>query len=92
MTKYLVKIITLTQIGIQPIVNRVGLFGLVQGTCLFVLNIYENVNVNSFMQNINVKVLYLNNKHNFQITLARKKLLGKLKLLVLHLKNTLCNK
>ena len=60
-------------IGIQPIVDRVGLFGLVQGTCLFVLNIYENVNVNSFMQNINVKVLYLNNKHNFQITSGNKK-------------------
>ena len=53
--------------------DRVGLFGLVQGTCLFVLNIYENVNVNSFMQNINVKVLYLNNKHKFQITLGNKK-------------------
>ena len=62
--------------------DRVGLFGLVQGTCLFVLNIYENVNVNSFMQSINVKVLYLNNKHNFQITLARKKLLGQLEPLV----------
>ena len=49
--------------------DRVGLFGLVQGTCLFVLNIYESVNVNAFMQNINVKVLYLSNIHNFQITL-----------------------
>ena len=70
---YLVKKLTLTQIGIQPIVDRVGLFGLVQGTCLFVLNIYESVNVNAFMQNINVKVLYLSNIHNFQITLSNEK-------------------
>ena len=70
---YLVKKLTLTQIGIQPIVDRVGLFGLVQGTCLFVLNIYESVNVNAFMQNVNVKVLYLSNIHNFQITLSNKK-------------------
>ena len=63
----------LTQKGIQPIVDRVGLFGLVQGTCPFVLNIYENVNVNSFMQNINVKVLYVNKKYKFQITLGNKK-------------------
>ena len=73
MNKYLVRVVMLTQIGIQPIVDRVGLFGLVQGTCLFVLNIYENVNVNSFMQNINVKVLYVNKKYKFQITLGNKK-------------------
>ena len=72
---YLVKIITLTQIGIQPIVDRVGLFGLVQGTCLFLLNIYESVNVNCFMQNFNGKVIYLNNTHNFQITLRNEKAL-----------------
>ena len=51
----------------QPIVDRVGLFGLVRDTCPFVLNIYENVNC--FMQNINGKVIYLNNKHNFQFIL-----------------------
>ena len=41
----------------HPIVDRVGQFGLVQGTCPCVLNIYENVNVNCFMQNINVSPL-----------------------------------
>ena len=53
--------------------DRVGLFGLVQGTCLFLLNIYESVNVNCFMQNFNGKVIYLNNIHNFQITLRNEK-------------------
>ena len=48
-----------------------GLFGLVRDTCPFVLNIYENVN--AFMQNFNVKLIYLNNKHNFQIKLRNRK-------------------
>ena len=67
----LLRMITLIQKGIQPIVDIVGQFGLVQGTCPFVLNIYENVNC--FMQNFNVKLIYLNNKHNFQIITLRNK-------------------